>query len=261
MIQVSIPAYVRSKRALLQEINLRFPAGRFSVILGPNGAGKSTLLRLMSGQEPLQTGHVLLADESVASMALLTRAQRLAMLTQDHPLNFPFSAMEVVKMGTHPLGVGEEEAVLRAVDLLKTMELSDLSTRNYLTLSGGEKQRVQLARVIAQVGPETQLLLLDEPLSGMDLRHQHLTLAYLQALARSGLTVVAVLHDPVLAARYADQLVMLKNGQLHAQGAVESVWNAHALSTLYDLPLDVSFHEGEPQLRTSGDNFFRPEPL
>lgn len=265
MLRLKIEQHRRGGRDLLKEIELSFPAGQFSVILGPNGAGKTTLLKLISGQEPVQRGSVTLADQPLAQIDLLQRARQMAMLTQEHPLNFPFTALDVVKMGCHPLGISPDEAEEKARHLLTVMELAELSKRNYLTLSGGEKQRVQLARVLAQLGEESQVLLLDEPLSGMDLRHQHLTLAYLRAQAKQGLTVIAVLHDPVLAARYADRLVLLKQGRLSAEGKVDEVWQSDTLSALYDLPLQVSLENGEPQLHTAdlpdlNDNLFGAQP-
>ncbi|MGB0467368.1 MAG: ATP-binding cassette domain-containing protein [Pontibacterium sp.] len=261
-LSVHVDTYSRGGCALLQNIKLQLAVGQFSVILGPNGAGKSTLLQLLSGQETLQRGEVALSGVSVRTMHPLLRARQLAMLTQDHPLSFPFTVAEVVKMGAHPLGLSDQAADVRVSQLLEVMELSGLSERNYLTLSGGEKQRVQLARVLAQVGEESRVLLLDEPLAGMDLRHQHLCLAYLKTLAsRQGLIVVAVLHDPVLAARYADQLVLLKAGNLQAQGPVQQLWHDALLSTLYDLPLQARWQDGEPGLRHSVNNFFGAEPL
>lgn len=256
MLDVQIERYTRSGRTLLEGINLQLDDGGFSVILGPNGAGKSTLLKLISGQVTPDRGRVELMEHSITGIGLGQRARQMAMLTQEHPLNFPFPVLDVVRMGCHPLGLSDEDATTRAKELLSAMELPEFSGRNYLTLSGGEKQRVQLARVLAQLGDESQLLLLDEPLTGMDLRHQHLTLDYLRKLAQNGLRVIAVLHDPLLAAQYADQLILLKDGRLQAEGGLETVWNNQTLSVLYDLPLQVSLSNGKPRLETSADNLF-----
>lgn len=256
MLDVQIERYTRSGRTLLEGINLQLGGGGFSVILGPNGAGKSSLLKLVSGQAVPDEGKVVLVDHPITEIELSERARQMAMLTQEHPLNFPFPVLDVVRMGCHPLGLSDEDATARAQELLGVMELPEFASRNYLTLSGGEKQRVQLARVLAQLGDESQLLLLDEPLTGMDLRHQHLTLAYLRQLSYEGLRVIAVLHDPLLAAQYADQLILLKGGRLQAEGGLETVWNNQTLSALYDLPLQVSLCDGKPRLETSVDNLF-----
>lgn len=256
MLKIDVPQFRRGGRCLLQGINLTFSASGLSVILGPNGAGKSTLLKLIAGQEEAEHGRILLQDTLISGIDLPERARRLVMLTQEHPLNFPFSVLDVVRMGCHPLGISDEVATQRAQALLTQMEIAEFAGRNYLTLSGGEKQRVQMARVLAQLGDESQLLLLDEPLTGMDLRHQHLTLNYLRQLAQRGLRVIAVLHDPLLAAQYADHLVLLKQGQLKAEGDLTAVWNDTTLSDLYDLPLKVSFEEGIPRLATSADYLF-----
>lgn len=256
MLNVQIECYTRSGRTLLKGINIQFTGGGFSVILGPNGAGKSTLLKLISGQATPDMGRVALVDHPITEIDLGQRARQMAMLTQEHPLNFPFSVLDVVRMGCHPLGLSDEDTITRAQELLAVMELPEFAGRNYLTLSGGEKQRVQLARVLAQLGEESHLLLLDEPLTGMDLRHQHLTLDYLRKLSHNGLRVIAVLHDPLLAAQYADQLILLKGGRLQAEGGLETVWSNQTLSALYDLPLQVSLSDGKPRLETSADNLF-----
>lgn len=256
MLDVQIERYTRSGQTLLEGIRLQLDGGGFSVILGPNGAGKSTLLKLIAGQALPDAGRVVLGNHLITEIDLIKRARQMAMLTQEHPLSFPFPVLDVVRMGCHPLGLSDNAASARAQELLDAMELPEFAARNYLTLSGGEKQRVQLARVLAQLGDESQVLLLDEPLTGMDLRHQHLTLDYLRKLAQNGLRVIAVLHDPLLAAQYADQLILLKDGQLQAEGGLETVWNNQTLSALYDLPLQVFLNNGKPQLETSVDNLF-----
>ena len=256
MLNVNVQQIRRGGRSLLQDIELQFAASGFSVILGPNGAGKSTLLKLIAGQDKIEQGGIRLDGTDIHAIDLSERACRLAMLTQEHPLNFPFSVLDVVRMGCYPLGLSDEASVHKAQTLLKRMELDGLASRNYLTLSGGEKQRVQMARVLAQLGDESQLLLLDEPLTGMDLRHQHLTLDYLRQLAQTGLRVIAVLHDPLLAAQYADHLILLKQGRLKAEGDLTTVWNDATLSDLYDLPLRVSLDDGIPRLEALADNLF-----
>ncbi len=248
MLQVDALGYHRDGSALLTGVSCTFRPGRLSVLLGPNGAGKSTLLQLLAGLQAPQQGRVALDRVPIGEIPLPRRARLLAYMTQAQPLNFPFSAAEVVAMGCYPLQLGAGASMARAEQLLAEVELADKAQQNYLTLSGGERQRVQLARVLAQCGGESRVLLLDEPLAAMDLRHQHLALQQLQRLAAAGLAVIAVLHDPLLAARYADELLLLKAGRLVASGAVRDLWQSRLLSGLYDLPLTADWLGEEPLL-------------
>ena len=126
MLDVQIERYTRSARTLLEGIDLKFAGGGFSVILGPNGAGKSTLLKLISGQVMPDIGRVVLGDHSITEIDLSVRARQMAMLTQEHPLNFPFPVLDVVRMGCHPLGLSDEDATARAHELLHLMELPEV---------------------------------------------------------------------------------------------------------------------------------------
>ncbi|NVK39618.1 MAG: heme ABC transporter ATP-binding protein [Oceanospirillaceae bacterium] len=249
----------RLGRRVLQGLDLTLAPGTLTVVLGPNGAGKSTLLQLLSGLQLPSAGAVLLDGKNLSSWSEPQRARRVAVMTQDQPLDFPFTVEEVVRLGAWPLQLPKPEERAHCHLWLERLDLDALATRNYLQLSGGERQRVQLARVLAQCGGDTGALLLDEPVSAMDLRHQHLCLRQLRRLANTGLAVLLILHDLSLAAHYGDRVLLLKGGQTLAQGPVGEVMTGPRLSALYDVGVDVSFADGTPRFRSfvEDDAFFQ----
>ncbi|GGO88548.1 hemin import ATP-binding protein HmuV [Marinobacterium nitratireducens] len=234
----------RQGRQVLHGLDLELAAGTLTVVLGPNGAGKSTLLQLLSGLESPTSGAVRLDGEALHGWSEPQRARQLAVMTQDQPLDFPFSVEEVVRLGAWPLGLSPQQEADHGRRWLQRLDLAQLAGRNYLQLSGGERQRVQLARVLAQCGEQSRVLLLDEPVSAMDLRHQHLCLRQLRRLADAGMAVLLILHDLALAAQYGDRVLLLKDGRALAQGPVPEVMTAALLSQLFEVGVDVRFEDG-----------------
>lgn len=230
----------RNARTLLQSVDVMLQPGSLTVVLGPNGAGKTTLLNLLAGLEQPSAGFVRLDGRSLMAMGALERARQLAVMTQDQPLDFPFGVEEVVTLGAYPLGLGREEERVHCQAWLQRLELRGLAQRDYLSLSGGERQRVQLARVLAQCGEQTTALLLDEPVSSMDLKHQHLCMRQLRALADAGAAVLVILHDLALTALYADAVLLLKKGRVLAQGGMQEIMTTPNLSALFDVHVEVS---------------------
>jgi iron complex transport system ATP-binding protein len=218
----------RGHRMLLDHVSLSLAPGRVTVIIGPNGAGKSTLLRILSGELPPDSGTVALLDQSLSSWPAASLARIRSVLPQESDLNFPFRVEEVVRLGRipHPGGgdSSADHALARAA--LAQVDLSAFADRLYPTLSGGEKQRVHLARALTQLQPDpgaptptARVLLLDEPTASLDLTHQHSVLTLARNLAvREQVTVLAVLHDLNLALTYADDLVILSGGRVAAAG-------------------------------------------
>lgn len=225
----------RNGKSLLQDISLQLIPGEVTVLLGPNGAGKSSLLGLLSGLHSPDSGSVLLEERPVSGLDPQLRALYLAMYTQQQPLNFPFRVDEVVALGCYPLQLDSIATAERVNDYLTQFELDSLAQRQYTSLSGGEQQRVQVARVMAQVGDQCRILLLDEPVSEMDLRYQQLLLQRIREVAINGVAVCCVLHDLNLAAQLADQIVLLQNGQMLASGPVDEVMIETSLSDLYQV--------------------------
>lgn len=220
----------RGGRLVLKKVSITARPGRLLVLVGPNGAGKSTLLGVLSGRLAPETGRVTLDGRSLQQWHPRDLARRRAMLSQRVDLEFGFGVDEVVALGRSP----------HAADTLRAAHAWNLRGRSYMGLSGGEQQRVQLARVLAQVwdgAAEGSWLLLDEPEAGLDIAHQHFILRRAKECAEQGFGVIAVLHDLNLAARYADDIAVLANGELHRHGAPTEALDTALLSSIYGIPL------------------------
>lgn len=208
----------RSGRTLARLDAVDVHAGEFVALIGPNGAGKSTVLKGLTGEWPAG-GDIKLLGRALPSWQRPRLAQHMAVMPQQSHLNFDFKVREVVTLGRLPHR-GEPPARTRqAVDAaLDILSLQAFASRRFTTLSGGERQRVQFARVIAQIWGQSgpRLLLLDEPTSALDLAQQQSVLDHAWALAREGVTVVAVMHDLNMVSRYASRVLALQQGQLVA---------------------------------------------
>jgi iron complex transport system ATP-binding protein len=233
----------RGTRKLLDSVSISVTPGEVHVILGPNGAGKSTLLGVLAGDIKPDNGAVQLDQRALADWPLDALARRRAVLPQHESLRFGFTAAEVVSLGRLPWGEADSAAHRRIVDeSLDMAGVLSLAHQRYPTLSGGERARVQFARVLAQlVGDTTEApyLLLDEPTASLDLAHQYQCLRQLRRFAAAGGGVLAILHDPNQALAYADRVSLLQNGQLIATGAARDVLTAERLSALYGIELGM----------------------
>ncbi|MBL9028831.1 MAG: heme ABC transporter ATP-binding protein [Myxococcales bacterium] len=210
------------RKVLLDRVDATVPPGRMLAIIGPNGAGKSTLMRVLAGELAPDAGEVRLDGRLLSQIPRRSLARRRGFLRQRFAVTSPFSVEQVVRLGRAPYassGLSELDGVV-ARRLLAEVGLGGFETRDYATLSGGEQQRVHLARVLAQLelGEDmgAAVLLLDEPSSSLDPRHQHETLALARRRARAGLAVAAVLHDIALAMHYADDVLLMKHGAVVA---------------------------------------------
>jgi len=234
-------SFLADRRALVDTVSITIRPGEVVALLGPNGAGKSTLLRLLAGDLRPTTGQVTIADVPLDRVRAAMLACRRAVLRQDLTLPFAFTATEVVRMGRLPhRRTSEGSTDMRIVtDALSAVDASHLAHRLYPTLSGGEQQRVQLARALAQLwhtDDTTRYLLLDEPTSSLDLAHQHHALAVVQSFARDrGIGVLAILHDVALASRHADRIALLRAGRLMFQGSVDDVVRSEQLAACFDM--------------------------
>ncbi|MGB5855265.1 MAG: heme ABC transporter ATP-binding protein [Oceanisphaera sp.] len=212
------------RRQLLTDIDLQLHAGQVTVLIGPNGAGKSTLFKCIAGEHSPR-GHMHLFGRERALWSRQALARQLAVLPQQSGLLFPFLAQEVVSLGRIPHNSSERENLPIIEQAMQRAQVWHLREAPYPQLSGGEKQRVHFARILAQLtGSEKQrILLLDEPTSALDLGQQHLLLSEAHRLAADGCAVLVIVHDLNLAARYGDQLVLLHNGRIASVGCPEQV--------------------------------------
>lgn len=231
-------------RVVLKNINLELEKGQTLALLGPNGSGKSTLLRSLSGILPAAQGTVSLAGHPIGALSPAERARWISVVPQNAVLPPAFNAWETVLFGRTPyinflgqISVSDEEIARRALEKVDALALAD---RHMGELSGGEQQRVLLARALAQ---STPILLLDEPTTHLDLQHQMGLLDLVHRLAREdALTVVIALHDLNLAARYADRIALLVDGQIRAIGTAKQVLRADVIADAYRWPVQVIDH-------------------
>ncbi|MFY9371256.1 MAG: ABC transporter ATP-binding protein [bacterium] len=233
------------RKAILQGVSLTLHRGRFYAILGPNGAGKTTLLRALLGFIKPRVGQILINGHNISRLSCRELARHLALVPQEHRGVFPYTVREMVMMGRNPHlnGKCREEDLLAVERALTRVGLETFAERNYLHLSGGEKQLVFIARALAQ---EAAFLLLDEPTSHLDYRNQQQVMSVIKAMTRQGTGVLAALHDPNLALQYADQAILLKGGQVLAAGPPREVLSAENLSELYGIGIEVSTAGGRP---------------
>ncbi len=233
-----------SGRTVLHDVSLEIPQGSFVAILGRNGCGKSTLLRCMAGMLPVPRGTVFVHGRDISRVSFAERAGFLGYLPQFHEPVFPFSVEEVVLTGraAQVLFTPSDKDRECAREAISIMGIEHLRLRPYNELSGGERQLVMTARVLAQA-PST--ILLDEPLSHLDLCNQVHLLKMLRTLAAGGTTIVAVLHDPTLAFTYCDRHMYLHDGSFCFPPVGADV-DASFLSAIYNTRLRVIRSEGTP---------------
>jgi len=228
-------------RRILDTVDFHVAAGEIVALVGPNGAGKSTLLAALAGELTPAEGSVELDGRPLGHWTPLDMARRRAVLPQSHTVGFPFTAREVVAMGRSPWARTprdrDDERIIEQA--LAGADVTHLAERSFPTLSGGERARVALARVLAQATPT---LLLDEPTAALDLGHQEEVLELAASRAAAGAAVVVVLHDLGIAAAYADRVAVLDAGHIAADGPPRRVLTAELLSRVYQHPVDVFDH-------------------
>lgn len=233
-----------SQRTVLDDIDINIRSGEVTALLGPNGAGKSTLLKLLCGEIP-SSNHIEYFGRHKKEWSPSSLAKHLGMLPQHSTLNFPFLAHEVVELGAIPLNLPNKQTRELASKYMQQTDVSHLSERMYPSLSGGEKQRLHLARVLVQLDQAEgqKILMLDEPTSALDLAHQHNTLQIARQLAdEENTAVVVVLHDLNLAAQYSDRMVILHGGRLVTDAAPWDALTPDVIEAVYGYQSIVAKH-------------------
>lgn len=239
---------------LLQGITLQLAPGEVLGLLGPNGAGKSSLLHTIAGGLPGGQHSIRLGGRLLGDWPPLQRARALAMQTQHASLNFPFSVAEVVQMGRIPHASGRDSDAGIVDEVLSHTDTAALAERPYTQLSGGEKQRVQLARCVAQVwrreDAPCRLLLLDEPSSALDLAHRRMVSDLVARLSKDGCAVIVASHDINLLATHCHSLLVLQSGRQHSHGPALSVLTPAMFAEVFGADVDIQRHprQGTPMV-------------
>lgn len=234
---------------VLHPVSRCFSPGRLTVVAGPNGAGKSTMLKLLTGEYVPVSGRVLLDGRSIQSIRPPALALRRAVLAQSTHLSFPFTVHEVVRMGLAASPVSQRTASDLVEEQLEAVDLGSFAHRFYQQLSGGEQQRVQLARILCQLSaspepPDRVALLLDEPVSSLDIRHQLDVMEIARCRADAGNLVIAVLHDLNLASMYADEVIVISQGTIAADGPPAYALEPALLSGVFGSAIEVAGQHG-----------------
>lgn len=235
-------------RLLLDNINVELTPGKVVALIGPNGAGKSTLLRTLTGFQPPSHGHVALNGKALAHWPSEALSRQRAVMRQQSQMAFSWSVEDVIAMGRAPWPADNTQKIVSQVMALTGCD--SLKGRDFSQLSGGEQQRVQLARALVQLWHDDiprGWLFLDEPTSALDLYHQQHLLRLLKRLAEMGeLSVCVVLHDLNLAALWADTILLLHQGRVVANGTPDQVLEEQTLQRWYQADLRVFRHPEHP---------------
>ncbi len=244
MLEINHLSVAYGKENILKNISLNVRAGQILAIIGPNGAGKSTLVKASSGVLPIQSGLITVAGQDISSLSPSKRARMIAVVPQARSLPPAYTVYQSVLLGRtpyldwlgHPKSI-DHNHVVQALELTQSSTLAD---RRIGELSGGEQQRVLLARALAQ---QTPVLLLDEPTTHLDLKHQSGFLNMIRKLAIThNLAVMMVVHDLNLASVYADKIALIQNGEVYAKGDPEDVLSEANLHHVYQIPIHITKH-------------------
>ena len=240
--------FAYSSTPVLDNICLELAPSEILGIVGPNGSGKSTLIRCIDNILKPQRGSILLEGQEVRRLSQMEIARRMGYVPQSSPHIFPTTVFDTVLMGRRPHASwrSSEKDVDIVVEVLELLGIEDFALKDFGELSGGEQQRVLLARALAQ---EADVLLLDEPTSNLDIRHQLEAMGILRNLVRErGLSVIMAIHDLNLAARYADRVIMLNGGEIFDAGDPVSVFTAENIAHVYGVEAAVKNDDGSPYI-------------
>jgi iron complex transport system ATP-binding protein len=234
-------------KVILDDISLQIYQGQVTTLLGPNGAGKSSLLKILADEikaTPSAQSEIHYFNEVKKNWNRTQLAKHVGILPQQSSLTFAFTVREVVELGLLPLSLSRTQADKVINEMLEKVDTLNLESRLYPLLSGGEKQRVHLARVLTQLSEsgDKTVLMLDEPTSALDLSHQHNTLSIAREMADQGAAVIIVLHDLNLAAQYSDRVLILNKGKIQADGSPWEALTVEKIGQVYQHKVHILKH-------------------
>lgn len=231
-------------RQILNRVSLGIAPGKFTAVVGPNGAGKSSLVKILSNENLKYRGRVMINGEAIGSYSTKELSRIRAVMAQHSTLQFAFSAREVISLSRHGhLTSGKQNDDI-IDEVIAVTGLSALAHRNYLTLSGGEKQRVQLARVLAQVWEETvfpRYILLDEPSSSLDIAQQQSMFSLVKSICSRNIGVLSIVHDLNLAAQFADRICMMSEGSVIDFGDAHKVFTKNNIERTFCCRVNIYY--------------------
>lgn len=240
MLEAHKISYAQRKFTILENINFSVDYGELLVIVGPNGAGKSTLLNLLANEVKHKDESVLFKNKTFEQWDEKELAHHKAKFSQSNNQDIPLLVKDVVMMGRYPYfhSTPHKEDTDAVNKAMEETDVAPLAQRNYNSLSGGEKQRVHLARVLAQLDNNVahRMVFLDEPLNNLDVLHQHRILHTIKNFTGRGNTAIMVLHDLNLAAQFADKVLLLKKGEIVSHGVPDEVFTRETISKAYNFP-------------------------
>lgn len=253
MLKVTQLNITLQKEQILFDVDFQVKTGTIVSILGPNGAGKSTLLKALSGDLPEAKSKVILEGKKLQQYSSTQLASLRSVMPQSIQLDFPFLVSEIIEMSLLK-SIKHHERDNYVNEALELFDVVHLKDRNYLTLSGGEQQRVQLSRVLAQISinknNSPKYLFLDECTASLDLSHQHQVFEVIaKVIKKNNIAAITVLHDLNLASQYSDELVVMKEGKVISQGTVRSILTEKLITDVYGYPIKIiQHHRGWPMV-------------
>lgn len=245
MIKAHQISYKHKEFHILDGVDVSLEYGEFLAIVGPNGAGKSSLLSVLANEVKSKQG-VLFKDKAISEWNVKELSKHKAKFSQHNSNDIPLEVKDVVMMGRYPYfdaQPGKEDAEA-AEGMMNETDILHLKDREYNTLSGGEKQRVHLSRVMAQLQNHIahKLVFLDEPLNNLDIKHQYKALEIIKNFTQKANSAIVVLHDLNLAAQFADKILLMKSGRVSAYGTPQEVFTAENISHAYNFPCTICGH-------------------
>lgn len=245
MIKAQKISYKLKGFQILNRVDVHLEYGEFLAIVGPNGAGKSSLLSVLANE--IKSEHqVIFKDKNISDWPIAELSKHKAKFSQHNSNDIPLEVKDVVMMGRYPYFEAQpKQQDLEATNnMMYETDVYHLKDREYNTLSGGEKQRVHLSRVMAQLQNEItqKLIFLDEPLNNLDIKHQYKALEIIKNFTEKNNSAIVVLHDLNLAAQFADKILLMNSGQVAAYGTPEEVFTAETIEKAYNFPCTICSH-------------------